>query len=56
MTSIHRPSAEGCIGGPSWQVGNSQHLGSGLPRCGGGDGLQPGTVTLSARATEEALW
>lgn len=55
MTAINRPSTEGRIGSPSWQVGNSQHRGNGLPRCGGGEGVQPGTVTISARATEEAL-
>lgn len=55
MTHFDDPSTEGDIGSPSWQVGNSQHRGNGLPRCGGGEGLQPGTVTISARATEEAL-
>lgn len=56
MTQNTHPSTEGNIGSPSWQVGNSQHRGSGLPRCGGGEGLHPGPVTLSTRATEEALW
>lgn len=55
MTSHINPSTEGRIGSPSWQVGNSQHRGNGLPRCGGGEGVQPGTVTISARATEEGL-
>lgn len=55
MKELKRPSTEGCIGSPSWQGGNSQHRGNGLPRCGGGEGLQPGTVTISARATEEGL-
>lgn len=38
---------------PSRQVGNSRHFGSGLPRCGGGIGLQPETVTTPARGTGE---
>lgn len=55
MTAYMRPSTEGEIGSPSWQVGNSQHRGNGLPRCGGGEGLQPRSVPLIARGTEEAL-
>ncbi len=55
MTGYMRPSTEGHIGSPSWQVGNSQRRGSGLPRCGGGEGVQPGAASLIARGTEEAL-